>query len=161
MKLTIWPLGYLDNKCSKYDWDRFSSFWDIASRSQKSGGAFIQAGAFFRHNRVYIDGHHDDFSGIIKWQCSDRRGGYLHHHTYHNIQAMSAQSDNAILEYFDHSIVVMIMTDWNRDGADYYPIVNAWCACVKPSIVIRMKKIGLCHRFSGYQYKIVDIMFIM
>ena len=35
-------LQYLNFMCWKYDSDRVSSFWDIASENQKSGGAFIR-----------------------------------------------------------------------------------------------------------------------
>ena len=38
----MWRLGYLDNKCSKCDWDRLSSFWDIASQRQKSGARLFK-----------------------------------------------------------------------------------------------------------------------
>ncbi len=61
MRLTISPWRYLNNKCSKVDWGRFSSFWDIASQSQKSEGAFIQAGAFIWQNMVYT------YPELIEW----------------------------------------------------------------------------------------------
>ena len=39
--MIMWPRVYRNNKCSKFDWHRFSSYWDIASQSQKSGGAHL------------------------------------------------------------------------------------------------------------------------
>ena len=56
MKLAVWTLPYLNIKCWKCDQDRFSSFWDMARQSQKSGGAFIQTGVFIWRNMVYLAG---------------------------------------------------------------------------------------------------------
>ena len=52
MKLAMWTTAYLNFKCWKVDSARLSSFWDIASQIQKSGGVLIQAGVFIRRNTV-------------------------------------------------------------------------------------------------------------
>ena len=52
IKFAVWNMQYPNFKCCEYDSDRLSSFWDIASQSEKSGGMFIQADAFIRQNTV-------------------------------------------------------------------------------------------------------------
>ena len=58
MKLSMWPLGYLNNKCSKFDWDRFRSFWDIASQSQKSGVRLFKEARLFGKIRYVMWNEH-------------------------------------------------------------------------------------------------------